>query len=87
MPPFLIEVGFCIYDICISIVVVNGCYTGKISTDANRKIRSDELGILYPDIPIHPSSENKNICNASNSHVVLIRVQSIISNANFIFFR
>jgi len=29
MTPFLIGVGFCIYDICISIVVVNGVDTGK----------------------------------------------------------
>ena len=30
--PFLTrEVGFCVYDICISIVVVNGVDTGKIT--------------------------------------------------------
>ena len=29
--PFLLEVGFCIYDICISIVVMNGFDIGKIS--------------------------------------------------------
>jgi len=29
--PFFIEVGFCVYDICISIVVVNSACIGKVS--------------------------------------------------------
>ncbi len=35
--PFLIEVGFCVYDICISIVAVNDTDTGKIT----RSLSSD----------------------------------------------
>ena len=51
----------------------------KVSPDANRKIRSTELGIPDPDSPIHPSSENKNICNARTSNVILTLAQNIIS--------
>jgi hypothetical protein len=37
--PFLIEVGFCVYDICMSMVGLNGCYIGKVSVISMNRLR------------------------------------------------